>query len=94
MQFTWFYITTLLAFGLAAPSDKVDRDVVQDGDELVKRPNFKIVYRGADIQYQVATCSLFTAHDLGPMRFPLRFPLRKRGHSIRKVQGWKLDRDK
>lgn len=47
--FSFFFFATLAAFGLAAPSEEVVRDVVQEGDELVKRPNFKIPYRGADM---------------------------------------------
>nr|AKU37970.1 grass induced protein [Epichloe festucae var. lolii] len=50
MQFTLiFFYATLAAFGLAAPSEQVGRDVVQEGDELDKRPNFKMPYKGADL---------------------------------------------
>nr|AXS58657.1 GigA/Nc25 cyclic peptide homeolog f [Epichloe coenophiala] len=50
MQFTWIlFYATLAAFGLAAPSEQVGRDVVQEGDKLDKRPNFKIRYSGADL---------------------------------------------
>nr|AXS58658.1 GigA/Nc25 cyclic peptide homeolog b [Epichloe coenophiala] len=50
MQFTRIFVyATLAAFGLAAPSEQVGRDVVQEGDKLDKRPNFKIIYRGADM---------------------------------------------
>nr|AKU37972.1 grass induced protein [Epichloe festucae var. lolii] len=50
MQFTWIlFYATLAAFGLAAPSEQVGRDVVQEGDELDKRINFKMPYKGADM---------------------------------------------
>jgi hypothetical protein len=49
MHFTWIVLTTLAAFGAAAPSEKVDRDVAPEADKLAKRPNFKIIYRGADM---------------------------------------------
>lgn len=49
MHFTWAFsvlFTAFAAFGAAAPSDPVAREVdTSEGDHLVKRPNFKIVYR-------------------------------------------------
>lgn len=47
--FSFFFFATLAAFGLAAPSEEVGRDVVQEGDELAKRVNYKMPYKGADM---------------------------------------------
>ncbi|KAK5988288.1 hypothetical protein PT974_12432 [Cladobotryum mycophilum] len=50
MQFACIVLATLAAFGAAAPpSEIVNREAAPDAAKLVKRPNFKIIYHGADM---------------------------------------------